>query len=280
MPFNLALTYLFLVVLVGLDWLTKSSVHLSGHFIKNEGIVMGFFSESPLMVKVIFLFSIAMFFLTLFIFMTVFLRLKSRGFLSGVTFFFAGILGNVLDRIVHGYVTDFINIYGPLHLNLADIFQGVGVILMVVFWRKELNVHLPKDNKRFTKLFQSKTQMRYVWHLTTLYFSIVLAFYGFSYVFLKYALIESESVSPEEINVIISSFSLLFLSFVIFMGLVVFIAIRIMAKRTYGPIQAIENYLEDTIKGKTYPLKLRENDYFKTLEGKLTQLNKEMTNEK
>ena len=49
---------------------------------------------------------------------------------------FAGIIGNLIDRLFNGYVTDFLNFYilgydYPV-FNIADIFIVLGMILMVI----------------------------------------------------------------------------------------------------------------------------------------------------
>ena len=56
----------------------------------------------------------------------------SAGFLVG------GALGNVLDRLIYGYVVDFLNmsccgIHNPYVFNLADVFIFAGAIGLVIF---------------------------------------------------------------------------------------------------------------------------------------------------
>ncbi len=53
-----------------------------------------------------------------------------------------GALGNLIERLIHGYVTDFIDIYifnynYPI-FNLADTFIVIGAILLIIIsWRGE-----------------------------------------------------------------------------------------------------------------------------------------------
>ncbi len=64
-----------------------------------------------------------------------------KGFLKGkwgrvtLVFIFAGALGNLIDRIVRGYVIDlfdFCLIHFPV-FNVADIFLNVGAIMAVIY---------------------------------------------------------------------------------------------------------------------------------------------------
>lgn len=53
---------------------------------------------------------------------------------------FGGAVGNLLDRLNHGYVTDFISILNLPVFNLADLSITIGVsLLVVVLWLRERN---------------------------------------------------------------------------------------------------------------------------------------------
>ncbi|GAB54433.1 signal peptidase II [Glaciecola punicea ACAM 611] len=61
------------------------------------------------------------------------------------SFILGGALGNVFDRIMHGYVIDFLDFYyGTYHwpaFNVADsaIFIGAGLLILDMFKNKEAN---------------------------------------------------------------------------------------------------------------------------------------------
>jgi len=49
-----------------------------------------------------------------------------------LSFLVAGTIGNLVDRIVHGYVIDFIVIYIIPVFNWADVFINIGIIGLIV----------------------------------------------------------------------------------------------------------------------------------------------------
>lgn len=61
--------------------------------------------------------------------------------LLSLSFILAGAVGNLIDRVVHGFVIDFIDLhyqsfYWPV-FNVADIFISIGVLLLIVVdWKK------------------------------------------------------------------------------------------------------------------------------------------------
>ena len=67
-------------------------------------------------------------------------KVKSKLEKIGYSLILGGALGNLLDRIIYGYVIDFLdfNIFGydyPI-FNLADSFIFVGVMLLIIYtWR-------------------------------------------------------------------------------------------------------------------------------------------------
>jgi signal peptidase II len=47
-----------------------------------------------------------------------------------------GALGNVIDRILNGFVVDFISVWKWPNFNLADTFIVVGILLIICFYGK------------------------------------------------------------------------------------------------------------------------------------------------
>jgi len=67
--------------------------------------------------------------------------LKRKFKLISLTMILSGAIGNLIDRVMNGFVVDFIDIhyqdfYWPI-FNFADIFISIGVLLLVVVdWKK------------------------------------------------------------------------------------------------------------------------------------------------
>ena len=66
---------------------------------------------------------------------------ESKWKFFAATFLYAGILGNLVDRIVFGYVKDYLSfMFFGYHFpvfNLADVFIVVGAILFIIAVLKE-----------------------------------------------------------------------------------------------------------------------------------------------
>ncbi len=65
----------------------------------------------------------------------VFYKRKTTVYVIGMSFIFAGAIGNLIDRIAFGYVRDFLyfNIkIMPYYFNVADALLTVGIILFVI----------------------------------------------------------------------------------------------------------------------------------------------------
>lgn len=46
----------------------------------------------------------------------------------------SGALGNVIDRLIRGFVIDFIGVLRWPNFNLADTYISIGILLMIVFY--------------------------------------------------------------------------------------------------------------------------------------------------
>ena len=151
---NIGLIYLF-VFLVIFDQLTKylviqnfdlyESVELlpvfNLTFIVNYGFAFGFLNNpsiNQILVSIVIL-------LIIIYFLYLLLKTQDKIFRLSLVFILSGAIGNFIDRIIRGFVIDFIDIYlGALHwpaFNIADSCISIGfVILMtnILFLNKKL----------------------------------------------------------------------------------------------------------------------------------------------
>ncbi|MCX7642110.1 MAG: signal peptidase II [Elusimicrobiales bacterium] len=60
-------------------------------------------------------------------------KIKSNISFYGIHFIIGGAVGNIFDRIKHGFVIDFIDLkFFPAIFNLADFFITVGIIMFIL----------------------------------------------------------------------------------------------------------------------------------------------------
>ncbi len=152
-----ALTLLGLLVL-GADQATKYwAEHILGHYgvvpltsffdfslAHNYGAAFGFLNDAGGW-QTIFFTSLAIVVSAVLAIMIWQLKAHERHLALAYTLIIAGALGNAIDRLVYGYVVDFIHLfYGDWHyphFNIADsaIFIGAGLLIAEAFGRPFLN---------------------------------------------------------------------------------------------------------------------------------------------
>jgi signal peptidase II len=125
-------------------WLALSQVHsidvlpplLNFRYGENEGINFGLFGDgSDLTRWVLIGFSLLV---VAGIYFWISRKQSSRLMQISAGLLIGGALGNVADRLVYGYVVDFINmsccgIHNPFVFNVADIFIFAGAIGLILF---------------------------------------------------------------------------------------------------------------------------------------------------
>ena len=97
------------------------------HYSQNTGMAFSLLQDRPRFLLVL----ISVILLTL-----IYYIFKEKKLRLGIALILAGGLGNLLDRLIHGYVIDFIN---PLFVNfaifnIADISLNIGMFLLFIDW--------------------------------------------------------------------------------------------------------------------------------------------------
>jgi len=111
----------------------------------NKGIAFSIFNSDSALINYTILFIIILI-ITFIIrfFLTQFNKLKQSEIIA-YSLIIGGAVGNMIDRIIHGYVLDFIFIhfnsfYFPAIFNLADVSISLGVFFLLIAYLKEENI--------------------------------------------------------------------------------------------------------------------------------------------
>jgi len=95
-------------------------------FSKNSGALFGI----QLNANFIFIFFAAFLFFAIFSFKKT--KLLKNDAIAAMSFFliFAGIISNLIDRILYGYIIDYINLFNLFSFNIADLAICFGVLIL------------------------------------------------------------------------------------------------------------------------------------------------------
>ena len=139
-----------LVSLITLDQVSKAWIYknvevfqsvevfyfLNFTFVKNYGFAFSFLNDASLNLNA--LIGVLIFFICVYLAYFIFFKTHQESLLKnqllGFSLILAGGLGNLMDRLMHGYVIDFIDItFNPYVFNLADSYVTIGLIMYVIF---------------------------------------------------------------------------------------------------------------------------------------------------
>lgn len=98
-------------------------------YTENTGAAFGMLSDNR-----VFLIVFTLIFIAVFVLFDIFNHSNNIFYRIGYVMIFAGAIGNCIDRILLGYVRDFIAIsFFPFIFNVADIFITVGTVLLIIY---------------------------------------------------------------------------------------------------------------------------------------------------
>ena len=142
----------WLVPIVVLDQLTKIIVDrtmplhhsipiVDGFFsltyVRNTGAAFGIFAGSHEVFRLPFLIGVSILAIGFILVMLKRLRDDATGLVTALTFILGGAIGNLIDRVLHGEVIDFLDVYYSNYhwpaFNLADSFITVGVTITLFY---------------------------------------------------------------------------------------------------------------------------------------------------
>ncbi len=245
----------------------------------NQGAMLGLFSDLPAVLRIVSLSTGGAFLFFVFMILQYLLPIKSLTLRVGLSILIGGILGNVTDRILYGYVIDFITIGSPQSsspvFNLADALQWVGYGLITWALMKEGNVLWPESDNRNTRWVNVRFQLRYCFILMAMGFGLAAIAGVYSYTFLRVTILDLAGPNPRLLNHYLWPFIITFIFVCLVFAGLLFLAGRTISQRMAGPLYAFEKYLDELMAGKPRPLRLRAGDEFKHLEQLAARLTEE-----
>lgn len=145
----------WLISIIVLDQLTKIVVDrtmalhgsipiIDGFFnltyVRNTGAAFGMFSRSHEVFRLPFLILVSVVAIGFIVSMLRRLSDQETGMITALAFILGGALGNLIDRLLHGEVIDFLDVYWSNYhwpaFNLADSFITIGVTITLFFLLK------------------------------------------------------------------------------------------------------------------------------------------------
>lgn len=243
------------------------------HF--NKGAMLGLFSSLPPILRIVSLSTGGAFLLFTFVIIQYLLPIKSLMLRVGMSTLMGGIIGNVIDRTVQGYVIDFIYFkIGGWHspvLNIADALQWVGYLCLVTALLKDGELLWPQNNIRKYYWINPAFQLRYCFTLMFIGVGFGLIAGVFSYTFLRFMVVDLIGNNQKLLDQFLIPFVQTYTAFTLAFGAFLFLIGRSLSHRVAGPVYAFERFVKNFISGKPQKLKLRKSDEFVHLES-LSQL--------
>ena len=115
------------LIVIGIVLIDQISKFLVNDFVKNTGLAFGLFTGYNFLHIFLILIITAV---------LIYFLINSKDYaVYGFSFLVGGSLGNLIDRIMLGYVRDFITISVWPSFNFADIFNVIGVIILIKYWK-------------------------------------------------------------------------------------------------------------------------------------------------
>ena len=237
---------------------------------KNYGAMLGLFSDLPAVLRVVSLSTLGAFLLCSYIIIQHLLPVKSMILRSGMSILIGGIMGNVTDRVLWGYVVDFIVIqqstWSSPAFNMADVLQWIGYFAIVYALIKERDLLWPEEDMRTNRWINKKFQLKYALTLTFVGLGLALIAGVFSFTYLRIIILEIVGNNQRVLDSFLIPYTVTFSIIFLFFASLLFLLGKKLSHRAAGPIYAFERFCQNLINGDAQPLKLRNKDDFKELE--------------
>lgn len=270
----ISLTIFFAILLIDFFWKMKIMAGDTYHI--NRGFIFGTLQDLPASLTLVTLSSFGGLLVFIYILFVLLLSSELLTLKIGLSLLSGGILGNVIDRALHGGTLDFIPLnlpfLSPIVFNPADFFQWIGAILIVIkLITKEKIIWYPENQRSFS-LINPKEQIVFSIKFTIISICTCLVLGLFSVSFFTLAL-QSLQVHGQSLVI---AFAINILAITALFALISFFSGLLLSQRTAGPLYAFEKYVEDLLGGDMRDLKLRDGDNYKHLEKVAAHLKKQI----
>jgi signal peptidase II len=241
-------------------------------------ILYGPFSQLPPFLRVVSLSTGGIFVLVSFLVMHYLLPIKSMTIRSGSSLLVGGILGNVIDRVIHGKITNFLMIgwegYTSPPFNFADISQWVGYVTIVYALFREREVLWPKENARRSYWINPLFQIKYCVILVLVGTGFALVSGTYSYTYLRITILDLVGHNERLLDQFLLPFVMTFLVIYAALAALLFLIGRVLSHQIAGPIYALERFFDDVKEHKYRSFSMRSKDdlhHLKDLANKISQ---------
>lgn len=236
----------------------------------NHGAMLGLFSDLPAVLRIVSLSTMGAFLVCIYALIQYLLPIKSLMLRSGLSIVLGGILGNVTDRIIYGYVIDFVlfntQLFNSPVFNIADALQWVGYVMCFYAFIREGELLWPANDMRKFYWINIKFQLKYCFILMGIGLGLALISGVFAFTYLRVTIIELMGNNHYILDRFLNPFIITFFIITIAFCGILFTVGKLISHRIAGPIYAFEKYLSDMADGKDREFKLRTKDEFKHLE--------------
>lgn len=249
----------------------------------NPGAMLGLFSNLPPFLRIVSLSTVGAFLVCIYALIQILLPIKTLKLRAGLSIVLGGILGNVTDRILWGYVVDFI-VIGNEKLatpvfNIADAVQWVGYVMILLAIFKEGDLIWPENNTRKTYWVNRSFQLKYCFLMMGVGVGIGLISLVFSYTYLRVTILELVGHNPATLDKFLLPFAEVFGFICVAFSLGLFTVGKMLSHKIAGPLYAFERHCQELLQNpgneaSVRPLKLRTKDEFKNLETLALELQK------
>ena len=217
---------------------------------RNQGAMLGLFSDLPAFLRIVSLSTGGAFLVVTFALIQYLMPLRSMSSRVGLSLILGGVLGNVTDRIVWGYVVDFIffmkeGSFSTPVFNIADLMQWLGYGLVFYAVVKDGSTERPDQNTRKLQWLNPRFQLKYCFILLGVGFSISLICAVFSYTYLRVSLLEVVGANPELLQKFLDPFAYTFAVVTVAFSIGLFTVGKIFSQQVAGPIYAFEKYIQE-----------------------------------